>query len=345
MSEKSPPPPSPTPVQLQDLQEAKTLLRKAGWTIDGPNGTHDILSKIIESAKSNMGTIVGATSASKKREWEKVRAAGLVLKEQFTSLWEDEMVARVANAVVGKIELRVGTGGTPPLESIGVVEKVVEALDRRFESKLESLVGKATSFQFSDDSAAMQIISERIQDGLKDPIYRMMQEVNVSWKAAEEVTDRCERMMKDAREKIGEMGGKMDKLVNDVVGIEGAKNQAYENWDMVNGDLGSVVNSHGELQLNFAAALQAGAAKKAEKVASEAAGNVLRAPHAQAIREAKANSRKVVIRPSGQLSELGWLESMSERELVAAANTALGEIGVAGARNGPAEVMFVSARC
>ncbi|KAJ3792763.1 hypothetical protein GGU11DRAFT_749625 [Lentinula aff. detonsa] len=129
----------------------------------------------------------------------------------------------------------------------------------------------------------------------------------------------------------------MDKLVIDVMGVEGERKKMYKNWDMVNGNLESVVNSHGETQLSFAAALQAGAAKKAEKVASEAAGSVLRAPHAQAIREAKANFRKVVIRPSGQLSELGWLDSMSEKELVAAANTALEEAGVAGARNGPAE--------
>ncbi|KAJ4490464.1 hypothetical protein J3R30DRAFT_3399799 [Lentinula aciculospora] len=255
MSEKSPPPPSsssPPLMQHQDLQRAKALLKKSRWTVDGPNGMHEILSKIIEFVKSNMRTIVGATNTSKKREWEKARAVGLVLKEHFTLLQEDKMV--------------------------------VEVLDRRFESKLDDLVGQATSLKFSNDSAVAQIISEKFQEGLKDSICKMMQEIDVSWKAAEEVMDRCEWMMKEAKERIGEMGGKMDKLVIDIVGVEGERKKMYENWDMVNGNLKSAVNSQGEIQLNFAAALQVGAAKKAEKVASEAAGSVLQAPHAQVIR-------------------------------------------------------------
>ncbi|KAF9058856.1 hypothetical protein BDP27DRAFT_1432110 [Rhodocollybia butyracea] len=230
-----------------------------------------------------------------------------------------------------------------------IIDSITTRLEQMFEFKLEELTGNATSLKITDKTALTQIIADRVQLTLAGPMGQMTKEAQTAFDTATNIVEKCKGMMEDieeAKERLGDITYKLQKLTKSTLpdGDEGGK--TYEGWDHYTNELDATINQHGEIQASFAETLWIGAEKRAEKVASVAAGNILRAPHAQAIRDAKNAAHKFVIREAeSDIEGLHWLEALSEKELVQAANNALEQSGIEGARNGHSSTQFVSAKC
>lgn len=318
MNGKSPPPLS----QNSELREARDLLEAIGWISDSPQASHDLLTKIIETANANVKSIAGTTSVTKakKKEWEYIRAAMIFLKDQFECAWEDEFIDRVSKEVGERFTKVAATGsGHPSPEPLDVngelVERITESLEKKFEEKLTDIAGSARTWKLSDESAFVQIVADRVEAGLGDKLSRIDAEAEAAFTAATNVVNHCNGLMETAKERMEQMTMRIEKLSENTIEGKGLMN---EDWDTIIGD-----DANGIAKQSYAEVMRAGVGKRVERIASAATNNVARAAHAQAIRDAKAAFRKVVIREVGANAGLHWVTSLSENDLVRRANAAL----------------------
>ncbi|KAF9067350.1 hypothetical protein BDP27DRAFT_1364927 [Rhodocollybia butyracea] len=345
MSDKSSSPAPSTP-QLRPRpkspKKAKETLFAAGWPIDTTEPAHDMFNTLIELANTNFTAITGTTSAlkAKKKEWELTRAAAIYLKDQFKTKRRNDMAEDIAEEVATIIQ-RMTKGNNTNIgddDANKIIDSITTRLEQMFKSKLEELTGNATSLKITHKTALTQIIADRVQLTLAGPMGQMTKEAQTAFDTATNIVEKCEGMMEDieeAKERLGDITYKLQKLTKSTLpdGNEGGK--TYEGWDHYTNELDATINQHGEIQASFAKTLQIGAEKQTEKVASIAA----------AIWDAKNAACKFVIREAeSDIEGLHWLKALSEKELVQAANNALEQIGIEGARNGHSSTQFVSAK-
>ncbi|KAE9387478.1 hypothetical protein BT96DRAFT_948330 [Gymnopus androsaceus JB14] len=307
---ESPPPLSQNTKPSPNLSATKTLLKLYKWIAD-PFDFMDceaLLTKMIDKAEQNAKNItLTTTSQTKKKDWEIMHAATIVISNAFTAKWEHQafetMAARMEERVDGYFEAR---------DEEQLCLRVTEAIWRRFEAKLTEMVGVATTLTLNNETTFTQIVADRVQANLQKPIAKIEKEAEAAFMAAQEVAQQCDSLLSKANETMKAVKEKIEGLSEGLTTSNGSR--PNNDWSKDIDGIEEVVN--GSKGKSFTNAATSEMDRGVGRVAS-----ALQAPHAQAIQDAKTAFRKVVIMETGQSD--GWISKMSEMKIVVCMNEAL----------------------